>query len=767
LYDEVENILRFSYFKDGEDEPFMGGIQPGKGLTAYVLRTGKALLCTQDVHDELERQGEVKLLGVPSAIWLGVPLIVDGKTIGAMVVQHYTDPQAYGERELHMLEFVSSQVAIAITRKQAEEALRASEARYHGLFEHSPISLWEEDFSEVKRHIENIRQSGVTDFHAFFESHPQELLKCISEIKVLDVNAATLTLMHAANKDQLTQNLQQVYPADTSAGFVDEFVSIAEGQIEFAWESPNYTLDGQKLTFSLQRSAEPGYEDTLEKVLISVRDITARKQADEALRESEEKYRKLFNNSEVGMFRTRLDGSEILEFNEKYLKILGYTFDEIAGKPSLDIWADQRERDRMVQMLNSQGEVNDFECVALTKLGEPRTCITSLRLYPDQGILEGSILDITERKRTEEEITTILRTTIEGYYLADQDGRILDTNESYCAMIGYSRAELLEMQVEEIEAVDSPEEIKKRIEQIKQTGSARFETRHKRKDGKIIDIEANVNILFQDQPKICCFMRDITDRKQVEDQIRQLNASLEERVAERTRQLSEAQEQLVRNEKLATLGQLAGGVGHELRNPLGVINSAVYYLKLVQPDADENIKKYHGIIEQEVNTASRIINDLLDFGRIVSPDRQLVSIPDLLQHMLTRFPVPPAVHLQLALPASLPKVFVDPIQLEQVLGNLTTNACQAMRECKDGGSLVISASRKKDQVAISVKDTGTGITPAALQRMFEPLFTTKLRGIGLGLAVSKKLTEANGGSITVRSQPGEGATFTVTLPVKT
>jgi signal transduction histidine kinase len=323
------------------------------------------------------------------------------------------------------------------------------------------------------------------------------------------------------------------------------------------------------------------------------------------------------------------------------------------------------------------------------------------------------------------------------------------------------------MQVEEIEAVDSPEEIKKRIEQIKQTGSARFETRHKRKDGKIIDIEANVNILFQDQPKICCFMRDITDRKQVEDQIRQLNASLEERVAERTRQLSEAQEQLVRNEKLAPLGQLAGGVGHELRNPLGVINSAVYYLKLVQPDADENIKKYHGIIEQEVNTASRIINDLLDFGRIVSPDRQLVSIPDLLQHMLTRFPVPPAVHLQLALPASLPKVFVDPIQLEQVLGNLTTNACQAMRECKDGGSLVISASRKKDQVAISVKDTGTGITPAALQRMFEPLFTTKLRGIGLGLAVSKKLTEANGGSITVRSQPGEGATFTVTLPVKT
>ena len=134
LYDEAENLLRFSYFKDPEDELFIKGIQPGKGLTAYVLRTGKSLLCTQEVHDELERQGEVILLGVPSAIWLGVPLIVEGKTIGAMVVQHYSDPTAYGEREQHMLEFVSTQVAIAITRKRAEDALRQSEAEMRALF---------------------------------------------------------------------------------------------------------------------------------------------------------------------------------------------------------------------------------------------------------------------------------------------------------------------------------------------------------------------------------------------------------------------------------------------------------------------------------------------------------------------------------------------------------------------------------------------------------------------------------------------------------
>ena len=124
LYDEEHNMLRFPYFRDAVDEPFLGEIEPGKGLTAYVLRTGRSLLCTQAVHDELERQGAVKLLGVPSAIWLGVPLIIEEKTIGAMVVQHYSDPGAYGLREQHMLEFVSSQVAIAISRKQIEQELR-------------------------------------------------------------------------------------------------------------------------------------------------------------------------------------------------------------------------------------------------------------------------------------------------------------------------------------------------------------------------------------------------------------------------------------------------------------------------------------------------------------------------------------------------------------------------------------------------------------------------------------------------------------------
>ena len=139
-------------------------------------------------------------------------------------------------------------------------------------------------------------------------------------------------------------------------------------------------------------------------VLEVFEDITAQKKAAESLKTSEEKYRSLFNNSEVGMFRTRLDGSEILDMNEKFLTIFGRTREEMRGKPSIIHWAIPRERKEMVRRLKSKGSVTDFECRMLNKKGEMRVCLTSLRLYPEQGILEGSITDITDRKKTEDKL---------------------------------------------------------------------------------------------------------------------------------------------------------------------------------------------------------------------------------------------------------------------------------------------------------------------------------------------------------------------------
>jgi signal transduction histidine kinase len=257
-------------------------------------------------------------------------------------------------------------------------------------------------------------------------------------------------------------------------------------------------------------------------------------------------------------------------------------------------------------------------------------------------------------------------------------------------------------------------------------------------------------------------------------ELSQLRTGLEQMVAERTHELRDAQEKLVRQEKLAVLGQMAGSVGHELRNPLSIIKNAVYYLKLVQPDANDKVKEYLDIITSEIGNSDKIISDLLDFARPSSNERQTVAVFELVRQTLERFPAPPAVQVTLDIPEGLPPVYADLLQLTQVLGNLVINACQAMASpagmgsqssatLPEGGKLTLSASTQGDMIEIKVQDTGAGIPPENMSKLFEPLFTTKAKGIGLGLAVSQKLVEANGGWIEVQSEAGQGSVFTVYL----
>ncbi len=168
------------------------------------------------------------------------------------------------------------------------------------------------------------------------------------------------------------------------------------------------------------------------------------------------------------------------------------------------------------------------------------------------------------------------------------------------------------------------------------------------------------------------------------------------------------------------------------------------------------------MIEREVHNAAQIVSDLLDYAREISSNPGPGSVRELVEHTFSRFPVPASIQVSLKIPADLPQVYADPLQVEQILGNLITNACQSIR---DGGKLTVSASQHKQMITIAVKDTGTGITAENMPKLFEPLFSTKITGIGLGLSVSKKMAEANGGRIEVESQVGKGSTFTLYLPL--
>jgi signal transduction histidine kinase len=241
-------------------------------------------------------------------------------------------------------------------------------------------------------------------------------------------------------------------------------------------------------------------------------------------------------------------------------------------------------------------------------------------------------------------------------------------------------------------------------------------------------------------------------------------------VKERAKELEEAQERLMRMERLAMLSQMASKVGHELRNPLAAIKNVAYFLNMVLEDPDPKVKEMLGILEEKVDTCERIISSLLDFGRTKPPAWRKADINDIVQETLSRVPIPENVEVVSQLDEALPIIQADPSQLGQAFRNIILNAIQAMPE---GGQLVVTTSLNSDSgeplgprwAAVSFKDTGVGIPEEHLGRIFEPLFTTKTKGIGLGLAVTRTLLEGHEGTIEVESQVGKGTTFRVRLPI--
>jgi PAS domain S-box-containing protein len=411
----------------------------------------------------------------------------------------------------------------------------------------------------------------------------------------------------------------------------------------------------------------------------------------------------------------------------------------------------------------------DAETTARTLNGEKRYLMlrwSVVRGYEDtlSRVLVSDI-DITERKRAEDALQglmqfneSVVQNMGEGLIVLDEQGNITFTNPSADNLLGYEAEELIGQHWTRI----VPPNLQPQVEGVLRE-TARFELEVLRQD------EERVPVLVSSSPRLdqgaptgsLWVFTDITDRKHSEKALKEYSGRLEEMVEERTRELREAQKELVLKDRLAILGQLAGGVSHELRNPLATIANAVYYLQMTLTDADEKTQDYLRLIGSQAQTAGKIVSDLLDFSRETPADRQRTPMPELVSQLWEKRPPPNSVETTTLVPDNLPPAFIDPQQIGQVLENLVINAYQAM---PDGGRLVVRADVEEGRLSLSIADTGVGIPEEHMERLFEPLFTTKPRGIGLGLAVTKMLLDANGGSIEVESEEGKGSTFTVILP---
>ena len=234
--------------------------------------------------------------------------------------------------------------------------------------------------------------------------------------------------------------------------------------------------------------------------------------------------------------------------------------------------------------------------------------------------------------------------------------------------------------------------------------------------------------------------------------------------------LEDAQETRIRVEKLAALGQLAASVGHDLRSPLGAIRNAVHYIDKrlagTEIGADARVRQFLGVIDKEISASTKIISDLLDFARERRPSRSACALRPLVADAISVVALPRPVRIDNDIPDALPVLDLDRDQLRQALVNMLQNAVESIPPDREG-RVRLTACMASGQIALSIADNGEGIPAEVRARLFEPLFTTKLKGTGLGLTIVAGVIRRHGGVIEVTSEPGAGTTFTLKLPLPT
>jgi PAS domain S-box-containing protein len=338
--------------------------------------------------------------------------------------------------------------------------------------------------------------------------------------RIIEVNAAYCRMSGYSEQELMSMRIPDLEVSETAndtAAHIQEV--LAQGEDRF--ESRHRRKDGS--IFDVEVSVQYRPSDG-GRCVAFLRDITEDKQTKVQLREREEKFRNLFNNSEVGMFRTRLDGLKTLDVNDKFLEIFGRAREEMLGTPSVNYWADPLERQELVRRLEAEGRVTNFECKMLNKRGETRQCLTSLRTYRERGILEGSIIDITDRKlaekvlqESEARFRVLVDSAPDAIYV-QRAGRFVYLNLAACRLFGASRPEdLLGKDFMEWIAPEYHDKIRERIRLQRETGkpAAPMEQAYLRLDGSQVPVETTaVPIRYQGEDAHLVFVRDITARKQ-------------------------------------------------------------------------------------------------------------------------------------------------------------------------------------------------------------------------------------------------------------
>ena len=398
---------------------------------------------------------------------------------------------------------------------------------------------------------------------------------------------------------------------------------------------------------------------------------------------------------------------------------------------------------------------------------------------PKKTFFVSVFMDITEQKKkaareledqkrseqqllfSEKKYRRLYETTQDGIMARDLQGRMIDCNLAYAKMLGYSKKELRHLTVQQLLPEKWLEQREKIVKKVLQTGhSIVFEREYKRKDGSVFPASVRTWRLTHGKGKevgLWSIVRDITEQKELQKNLQDHADYLKKVIEDRTKQLKDS-------ERLAAIGQTAAMVGHDLRNPLQTVIGELYLAKcevesLAEGEVKRDLQESIHVIEEQAVYMDKIVSDLQAFVQPVKIDKKPFSLKELVTNVLASVATPNNITVQTQIEDDFPQIKADLHLLKRVLINLVTNSVQAM---PDGGKLTLTGQVSREgQVSVTVQDTGVGIPEAIKNQIFTPLFTTKPRGQGFGLAVCKRVIEAHGGTISFESTAGKGAEFTI------
>lgn len=613
-------------------------------------------------------------------------------------------------------------------------------------------------------------------FRRIFEVASDGLIYMDTSGRIVDVNEQAVRIFGGSKEDLLGKHFTRVGVVSSTnlPRITKAFASILLGRgapLEVQIRNKKGQMRFLECSYSVMKT-----DGRLAGILAIARDITERKKAERALLESQQKFERLFSGSpEAAVFVDARD--HVQDINSRFSELFGYSSEEALGKAldDLIVPTDRREEAEILTQKSAVGYV-DHETVRKRKDGLPIPVLMSAAPVTLEGQNTGCVVlyrDIAERKKIEEQLREseerlkgITERSFDAILAMDLEGRITFVSFVAERILGYKPEEI---KGKSLHTFFAEREIPKAAQAFAEVASGKsmrgLELELLRKDGSSVTVEVNGAPIIKDGKVVGvqATARDISERKQMQQKLQEYSEELEALVEKRTRQLEEAQDQLVKSERLAAIGQVAAMVGHDLRNPLAGIKGAAYYLK-TKPALrkDRKTMEMLELIEKDIEYSNKIITDLLEYSRDVHLELTETTPKLIIGETLSLLEVPNNIQV-INLTESDPRIKADIEKLNRAFVNLIKNAIDAMPY---GGKLAIKSTGTNDNVEFTFADTGMGMTKEQMGKIWAPFFTTKAKGMGLGLPICKRIIEAHKGYITVESMPGIGTTFTVTIPIE-